>query len=61
MGRVEDSRDQGSGGLNTSEWRDSPSPCLTMGQEGRSVLAGTDERQDTVTQEMKLAGRRCVL
>lgn len=32
-----------------------------MGKEGRSVLAGTDERQDTVPQEIKLAEWRVVL
>lgn len=32
-----------------------------MGKEGRSVLAGTDERQDTVPQAIKLAEWRVVL
>lgn len=38
-----------------------PQSFLTMGKEGRSVLAGTDERQDTVPQEIKLAEWRVVL
>lgn len=38
-----------------------PRSFLTMGEEGRSVLAGTDERQDTVPQEIKLAEWRVAL
>lgn len=38
-----------------------PQHFLTMGKEGRSVLAGTDERQDTVPQEIRLAEWRLAL
>lgn len=38
-----------------------PPVFFDNGKEGRSVLAGTDERQDTVPQEIKLAEWRDVL
>lgn len=38
-----------------------PQSFLTMGKEGRSVLAGTDERQDTVPQGIKQVERKVVL